>query len=166
MKCSQKAMSLEGKVNLFSPDHISLLIHRTFNISIPRSHIPDDEYEFEHGPAKNDPEFGAAAGSSNYTDDVAMMEVDETGDVPGKEAWLNVENTEAMIESVGRWVNRATGEKVGKVDRTVRFTVVGCVIFLGYGYKYSLTLLFLVWKSTGQHDVSQSDDIPYRLTAA
>ena len=45
-------------MNLCSPDHVSLLVHRTFNVSIPRHHIPSDHWEFEYGPAENDPEFG------------------------------------------------------------------------------------------------------------
>ena len=48
-----------GKVNLCSPDHIALLLHRTFNVSIPRHHIPMDSWQFEHGPAENDPEYGS-----------------------------------------------------------------------------------------------------------
>jgi hypothetical protein len=27
-------------------------------VSIPRHHIPADQWEFEYGPAENDPEFG------------------------------------------------------------------------------------------------------------
>ena len=37
---------------------MSLLIHRTFNASIPRYHIPGDEWVFQYGPAENDPELG------------------------------------------------------------------------------------------------------------
>lgn len=57
--CSQYP-STEGRLSVCSPDHISILIHRTFNVSIPRHHIPD-EWEFEYGPADNDPEFAADA---------------------------------------------------------------------------------------------------------
>ncbi|KAF8894143.1 hypothetical protein BD779DRAFT_1505440 [Infundibulicybe gibba] len=58
-------MTLAGKINLCSPDHISLLLHRTFNISIPRHHIPEDRWEFIYGPAENDPEFGPDAQEVN-----------------------------------------------------------------------------------------------------
>ncbi|KAF9051047.1 hypothetical protein BDZ89DRAFT_1098578 [Hymenopellis radicata] len=50
-------MTLEGRISVCSPDHISILVQRTFNVSIPRHHIPLD-WEFEYGPADNDPEFG------------------------------------------------------------------------------------------------------------
>jgi len=51
-------MGAAGSVNLASPDHVALLVHRTFNVSIPRNHIPED-WVFEYGPADNDPEFQA-----------------------------------------------------------------------------------------------------------
>lgn len=34
-------------MSVCSPDHISLLAHRTFNVAIPRHHIPLDTFEFE-----------------------------------------------------------------------------------------------------------------------
>ena len=70
-------------------------MHRTFNVSIPRHHITTDSYEFEYGPAENDPEFAP----------------------------------EADAESEGRWVDRATGERLGGDDGAVEFTVTGCVPF-------------------------------------
>ncbi|KAG8957947.1 hypothetical protein FRC03_009668 [Tulasnella sp. 419] len=100
-------MTLTAKVNLFSPDHISLLIHRTFNVSIPRNHIPKDEYVFEYGPAENDPEFGAGA-------DDFRMDIDEENQDAGDH-----------IESVGKWVRQSTGERVGGHDGLIEFTVIG-----------------------------------------
>lgn len=87
-----------GKVNLCSPDHVSLLIHRTFNASIPRKHLPEDRWQFEYGPAENDPEFGPEATEGE-----------------------DVESSE------GRWVDRASGEKLGGEHGDVEFTVTGCV---------------------------------------
>ncbi|KAJ7733750.1 hypothetical protein DFH07DRAFT_845309 [Mycena maculata] len=54
--CPRVRMKLVGKINLCSPDHISLLLHRTFNVSIPRHHIPTDEWEFEQVPVEEDGE--------------------------------------------------------------------------------------------------------------
>ena len=88
-----------GKVNLCSPDHISLLVHRTFNVSIPRGHIPVEEWEFEYGAAENDPEFGH----------------EERG-----------ESTEEMNQdTAGKWVHRVTGESLA--SKVVEFTVIGYV---------------------------------------
>lgn len=89
-----------GKVNLCSPDHVSLLIHRTFNASIPRHHLPADNWDFEYG---HDPEFGPEAQASE--DDSAGVE----------------------SESAGKWVNRLTGEKLGGTHGQLEFTVIGCV---------------------------------------
>ncbi|KAK2467765.1 hypothetical protein APHAL10511_000060 [Amanita phalloides] len=92
----QIGMSLVGKVNLCSPDHIALLLHRTFNVSIPRHHIPVDSWQYEHGPAENDPEYGP-----HVTDD--------PNDIEGR----------------GRWRHRVTGGVLGGADGYLKFTVVG-----------------------------------------
>ena len=92
-----------GKVNLCSPDHVSLLVHRTFNVSIPRHHIPTDNWEFEYGPAENDPEFGGEAAGG--------LEVDG--------------ETSETVESSGRWVHKLTGEKLGGEEGNLEFTVIG-----------------------------------------
>ena len=96
---------LAGKINLCSPDHISLLVHRTFNVSIPRHHIITDSYEFEYGPAENDPEFGVAQ--------------DEGAE--GEKAQEDIEH------GGGRWVHKITGTKLGDADGHLEFTVVGYV---------------------------------------
>ncbi|KZT66361.1 hypothetical protein DAEQUDRAFT_730335 [Daedalea quercina L-15889] len=102
----QIGMKLVGKVNLCSPDHVALLVHRTFNVSIPRHHIPTDQWEFEYGPAENDPEFGA---------EVVQDPVDE----PSGEA--------AAVDGGGRWVHSLTTSKLGGDDGYLEFTVVGYV---------------------------------------
>ncbi|KAF5370557.1 hypothetical protein D9758_001836 [Tetrapyrgos nigripes] len=96
-------MKLVGKINLCSPDHISLLVHKTFNVSIPRHHIPTDEWEFEYGPAENDPEFGAGA-------------QDEAENKPEE-------------ESSGRWIHKVTGDPLGAAQNGyLDFTVIGQAI--------------------------------------
>lgn len=98
---------LEGRINLSSPDHVSLLVHRTFNVSILRQHLPFERYEFEYGPAENDPEFGVrvASGASS----------------PGPE----VAGEEQEVRDPGRWVHRSTGIPLGGVERTIEFTIIG-----------------------------------------
>jgi DNA-directed RNA polymerase I subunit RPA43 len=102
-------MTLAGRVTLCSPDHVSLLVHRTFNVSIPRHHIPTDHWEFEYGPAENDPEFG------NVDDD---MDAETTADAQG-------EDPQATTDQRGRWVHTVTGDRLGGKDRRLHFTVVG-----------------------------------------
>jgi DNA-directed RNA polymerase I subunit RPA43 len=86
-----------GKVNLCSPDHIALLAHRTFNVSIPRHHIPTETWEFEYGPAENDPEFG-------------------------REAQEGEEEAVESSSSGGRWIHKVTGQVL---DGLLEFTVIG-----------------------------------------
>ncbi|CAE6482884.1 unnamed protein product [Rhizoctonia solani] len=51
-------MRITGRISLHATDHIGLLVHRTFNASIDRAHIPGDgEWEYVHGPVANDPEI-------------------------------------------------------------------------------------------------------------
>ena len=102
-----------GKINLCSPDHISLLLHETFNVSIPRHHIQTDSWIFEYGPAENDPEFGYDA-------------VNSTGINP-ESALVGVQNQEQADQNFqddgGRWVHKVTGELLGGDDRILDFTV-------------------------------------------
>lgn len=87
-----------------------MLVHRTFNVSIPLHHIPTDQWEFEYGPAENDPEFG------NLVDDIDM-DADTTADAQGDD----VQTTDQR----GRWVHKVTGDRLGGKDRWLQFTVVG-----------------------------------------
>ncbi|KAH9485350.1 hypothetical protein JR316_0002258 [Psilocybe cubensis] len=98
-----------AKVNLCSPDHISLLVHRTFNVSIPRHHIPIEEWEFEYGPAENDPEYGKT-------------------DSQGHEATTAEDGQEIDHSSGGKWVKRMTGEPLGGQDGVLQFTVIGLTV--------------------------------------
>lgn len=95
-------VSSVGKVNLCSPDHVALLVHRTFNVSIPRHHIPTDNWEYEHGPAENDPEFAAEEENAE-------------------------EGAETAEDSVhgGRWVHKLTNIPLGGPDGQLEFTVIG-----------------------------------------
>ncbi|KAI0305646.1 hypothetical protein B0F90DRAFT_1624855 [Multifurca ochricompacta] len=107
-----RGMKLAGRVTLCSPDHISLLMHRTFNVSIPRHHIPTDQWEFEYGPAQDDDtEYGT-------TDEDA--DVDMTADV-------QVDDPLATDQR-GRWVHKVTGDRLGGKDRWLPFTVVGLTV--------------------------------------
>ena len=99
----------EGKINLCSPDHVSLLVHRTFNVSIIRQHLHFEEYEFEYGPAENDPEFGVRIAS-----EATPAGLGGAGDDQG-------------VRDPGRWVHRKTGVPLGGVELTIEFTIIGCV---------------------------------------
>ncbi|RDB16806.1 DNA-directed RNA polymerase I subunit rpa43 [Hypsizygus marmoreus] len=108
-------MKLVGKVNLCSPDHVSLLLHRTFNVSIPRHHIPKGEWEFEYGPAENDPEFGPDAHHEGGEDKVDAGETEGTSEKHDGDGG-------------GKWVHHLTGEKLGASDGFLEFTVIGLTV--------------------------------------
>ncbi|KAF8530426.1 hypothetical protein BU17DRAFT_27070, partial [Hysterangium stoloniferum] len=101
---------LTGKVILCSPDHVSLLVDRTFNVSIPRHHIPRAEWIFEWGPAENDPEYGAAAAGAEGATTLGSAVADKSADEP---------------ENLGRWVHAVTGEQLGP---TLDFIVIGLTV--------------------------------------
>jgi DNA-directed RNA polymerase I subunit RPA43 len=94
-----------GRINLCSPDHISLLVHRTFNASIPRHHIPVDEWKFEYDPPENDPEFDEL--------EAGQEDMGENG----------LQKDE--LESGGHWVHKVTGDKLGGTEGYLEFTVIG-----------------------------------------
>ncbi|KAJ7925219.1 hypothetical protein B0H13DRAFT_1975542 [Mycena leptocephala] len=93
-------MKLVGKINLCSPDHISLLLHRTFNVSIPRHHIPTDEWEFEHELADVDSVDAAS-------------EADSPNDPDGEG---------------GKWVHKITGKRLGGKNGYLEFVVIGLTV--------------------------------------
>ncbi|KAK1926056.1 hypothetical protein DB88DRAFT_480527 [Papiliotrema laurentii] len=89
---------LYGTHSLSSPSHLSLLFARTFNVSIPLQHIPQDLYKFEHT------------------------------DLPEEEDDSDSEDEDAMdaVEEVGRWRNVQTGKLVGEEGiKGIEFTVIG-----------------------------------------
>lgn len=114
-----------GQVILFSPDHIALLVNRTFNVSIPARHIPDDEYDFDYQPDEHD---GAINGIGTQVHKDA-----EQGAVDGGRAQKDSASGQqaiagdSQIDAMGRWVKRNTRERVGGSNLMVEFTVVGCV---------------------------------------
>jgi DNA-directed RNA polymerase I subunit RPA43 len=118
-----------GKVNLCSPDHISLLVHRVFNASIPRHHIPTDHWEFEYGPADNDPEFAPdVVNLADAKDPVhgdheldALNHNPETNEPPVGE---DAEEKDPSSGS-GRWVHKITSEEIGGTTGYLEFTIIG-----------------------------------------
>jgi len=124
----QIGMKLRGKVNLCSPDHISLLVHRVFNASIPRHHIPTEHWEFEYGPADNDPEFAPDIvkdyvpedteidqGHSTHNDNFTTIQPSVDGHAEGKDP----------SSDGGRWVHNITSEVIGGTTGYLEFTIIG-----------------------------------------
>ena len=112
-----------GKVNLCSPDHISLLVHNVFNASIPRHHIPSESWEFEYGPAENDPEVAVEGPTTKQSSNGGDAEMaDGAVQTPHE-----LEHPEASTSSGGRWVHSLTGDMIGGKSGYAEFTVIGYV---------------------------------------
>lgn len=110
-----------GKVNLCSPDHVSLLVHNVFNTSIPRHHIPSESWEFEYGPAENDPEIAVEESITKDNSKDGDMKMAEGTEQPPHEP----EHPEASTSSGSRWVHNLTGDTIGGKSGYVEFTVIG-----------------------------------------
>lgn len=92
-----------------------------FNASIPRHHIPSESWEFEYGPAENDPEVaveGPTAEENSKDGDIKMTE--RTEQIPH-----GPDHPEASTSSGGRWVRTLTGDMIGGNPGYVEFTVIG-----------------------------------------
>jgi DNA-directed RNA polymerase I subunit RPA43 len=116
-----------GKVKLCSPDHIALLVHNVFNAAIYRHHIPTDHWEFEYGPADNDPEF-----SSEVVAAAAAVPAASDGDVEMAESSNRTGQTDAAAEpsmeastAGGKWVHKLTSEPIGDSEGYLEFVVIG-----------------------------------------
>lgn len=112
-------------MNLCSPDHISVLVHKVFNASIPRHHIPTDHWEFEYGPAENDPEFAPdappLADPSPADEDIEMVETTDPPKVPEP---LKDQDDQTSNDG-GQWVHKLSSEKIGGSNGYLEFTVIG-----------------------------------------
>ena len=135
-----------GRIKLCSPDHIAILIHRTFNVSIPRHHIPTDNWEFEYGtleeeeetPNSNDPNTATTDSQENQNPNdeesgnsksVRFDNTTDTGSSDPTEAVVDKDKDSTEDElgepSLGYWVHKVTGEKLGDKNGQLEFTVIG-----------------------------------------
>lgn len=80
-------------------------MHRTFNVSIPRNHIPTEDYEFEYGAAENDPEYGPRS--------------------EGAEEFGAPNGVDYSVKDTGTWVSKTTGQPLGGDENFLEFTVIG-----------------------------------------
>ncbi|ORX34732.1 hypothetical protein BD324DRAFT_583103 [Kockovaella imperatae] len=93
---------LTGSHSLSSPSHISLLFGKTFNVSIPLQHIPQDQYTF----VQTDEDDPLADDSDSEEEQVHGL-------------------TNGIVEEVGRWRSTKTGKILGEDGKLVKFTVIG-----------------------------------------
>ena len=103
--------SLAGTHSLSSPSHISLLFAKTFNISIPLQHIPQDTYEFVQTEEDADNDVNP---SDSDSEDIGALSTAQMGAV-------------GAVEEVGRWKSVKSGKMLGEDGKLVKFTVIGYV---------------------------------------
>lgn len=111
-------------------------------MSVPRHHIPSEQWEWEYGPAENDPEFGPSAAASpkkvknesllaakplnkktTFNDD---GDAEESANAAASSS--GDEGEEGKPEEMGRWVHHLTGEPLGGPSRRIQFTVIGLTV--------------------------------------
>jgi len=108
-------MKLVGTHSLSSPSHISLLLYKTFNVSIPISHIPTEHYEFDHSIGTK--KLTRSGTPSTVDSEDSDSELDDDEEEGGEHS-----------QDLGRWVDKRTGRVVGDDDEGVMFTVVSLQI--------------------------------------
>ncbi|KAJ1891759.1 hypothetical protein LPJ66_006736 [Kickxella alabastrina] len=119
-------MSLEGTINVQSPDHIGMLLWDTFNASIPASFIPKDKYEWR---PFSDEEIAARAAPVSNNNNASDNEQDED------EAEASTMQIDAYgVPSgfgenkfgSGEWVHKGTSQSIG-ADGGLEFVVVDVI---------------------------------------
>ncbi|BGP18909.1 hypothetical protein JCM10213_005506 [Rhodosporidiobolus nylandii] len=136
-------MKLVGTPTLSTPSHISLLLHNLFNASIPSSHIPLDDFEFDPecdvpavvlerrnaaAPLKSLTEKVVAAASGEGQEEAAEGEEKAEGEEEVKDEEPKEEEEEEDEEEYGEkgwWVHRESREPLGGKEGRMEFTLVG-----------------------------------------
>src|SRR4051794_40762125 len=97
---SSVSLSAVGTHSLSSPSHISLLLYKTFNVSIPISHIPTEHYEFDHSIGTK--KLTRSGTPSTVDSEDSDSELDDDDEEGGEHS-----------QDLGRWVDKRTGRVVG-----------------------------------------------------
>lgn len=140
----QVGMKLVGTPTLSTSSHISLLLHNLFNASIPSSHIPSDQYEFDPScpvpavvlerrqqqpkPQKSVQELELAAKKAKREalgidgDDEDGQESDD--DEEEKEGMEDEGDDEEQFAEQGWWVDKRTRQPLGGPQGRIEFTLV------------------------------------------
>jgi DNA-directed RNA polymerase I subunit RPA43 len=111
---------LAGTHSLSSASHISLILYKTFNVSIPINNIPLDEYEF-------DEDVSAAEIRETDGEVLDSDEEDSSDEEDDDEDSEGVAAAKEEIIETGRWRNKRTGKLLGAGGEEIAFTVTGYV---------------------------------------
>jgi len=115
-------MKLSGYHSISSPSHMSLLAHKTFNISIPSSHIPQ--------LGEGQPDGSAGEETFQFVFGVSKSAPEKDEDMAEDETGAEADDYAFPEEEKGNWVSFWTGQPISGPDgaRLVEFTVIGLTI--------------------------------------
>ncbi|KAJ2723544.1 hypothetical protein GGI07_002582 [Coemansia sp. Benny D115] len=121
-------MTLEGIINVQSPDHIGMLLWDTFNASIPATFIPKDKYEWR---PFSDEEIASHVVPT--VDDDEQPEQDDSAVKDEYESVTPVAGTGSAVPTrqdkkygSGEWVFKGTSQSVG-AQGALKFMVVDVI---------------------------------------
>jgi hypothetical protein len=134
-------MDVVGTPTLSTSSHVSLLLHNLFNASIPSSHIPQDQYEFDPNcpvpsivlerrqqqpkPQKSAQELELAAKKARR--EALGIEGDDAEDSDAEdeeEEKMEEEEEEEEYGEQGWWVDKQTRQPLGGQQGRIEFTLV------------------------------------------
>ena len=135
------ARATVGTPTLSTSSHVSLLLHNLFNASIPSSHIPRDQYEFDPTcpvpavvlerrqqqpkPQKSVEELEQAAQKAKREAlGIDGDEAEEDSDAEDEEMPENEDDDEEEFAEVGWWVDKQTRQPLGGSQGRIEFTLV------------------------------------------
>ncbi|KAJ2791339.1 hypothetical protein H4R20_006879 [Coemansia guatemalensis] len=120
-------MTLQGAINVQSPDHIGLLLWDTFNASIPASLIPKDKYEWR---PFSDEEVAARALRNGSIANSAAEDQGDNIDDDAESVTASKEHSVGVLQDArfgsGEWVLKGTSQSVGS-SGSLSFVVVDVI---------------------------------------
>ncbi|KAJ1646236.1 hypothetical protein LPJ64_002255 [Coemansia asiatica] len=131
-------MTLEGVINVQSPDHIGMLLWDTFNASIPASFIPKDKYEWRPFSdeeiasrvvpisQKDESEETTDNDDNNSIDQAISKEGSEYSDAEQSDAAAVPLDISGNKYGSGEWVFKGTSQSIG-ANGALEFVVVDVI---------------------------------------
>jgi len=107
-----------GTHSLSSASHISLILYKTFNVSIPIDNIPLEEYEF-------DEDVSAAEIRETEGEVLDSDEEDSSNEEDDDDDSDEIAAAKDEVIETGRWRNKRTGKLLGASGEEIAFTVTG-----------------------------------------
>jgi DNA-directed RNA polymerase I subunit RPA43 len=121
--------SKAGVHSISSPSHTSLLVHRTFNVSIPSNHIPQPSNRGPEGEIGEEWEYAIELKpETSVQDEEVTQDIDDSE--PKLDGAVDTAKDEDDDTERGYWISSRTSRRMSGEDglTPITFTVIGCVI--------------------------------------